>query len=147
MSVLTTTPSECVRMVETRECAGNKMTLQDTDVYTYDKTSTGVGTWMQTVVETTTNCTTRKIVLKKDRLACPVVSLYGSLTNNSDATSYLGRDSTIIWKTPHLENEERCKLKRVNSATGIVTKIGDGSLKLVDESNQLEFLRLQYKRK
>jgi hypothetical protein len=139
MSVLTTTPSECARMVETRECAGNKMTQQDTDVYTYDKTPTGVGTWMQTVVETTTNCATRKIVLKKDCLACPVVSPYGSLTNNSDATSYLGRDSTIIWKTPHLEDEERCKLKRVNSATGIVTKIGDGSLKLVDESNQLEF--------
>jgi hypothetical protein len=79
------------------------------------------------------------IVLKKDCLACPVVSPYGSLTNNSDATSYLGRDSTIIWKTPHLEDEERCKLKRVNSATGIVTKIGEGSLKLVDESNQLEF--------
>jgi hypothetical protein len=51
----------------------------------------------------------------------------------------LGRDSTIIWKTTHLDDEERYKLKRVNSATGIVSKIADGSLNLFDESNQLEF--------
>jgi hypothetical protein len=61
------------------------------------------------------------------------------VTNESDVTSYLSRDSTINWKTPHLEEEEQFKLKRRNSATGIITKIKDGSLKLNDESNQLEF--------
>jgi hypothetical protein len=63
---------------------------------------------MQTARETTTNCATRKIILKKGCLACPVMSQYGSLTKESDAMPHWNRDSTIILKTPHLEEEERC---------------------------------------
>ena len=48
-------------------------------------------------------------------------------------------DSTIIWKSPTMLEDERCALKKVNSGTGLTTKISKNHFKLIDEVNQLEF--------
>ena len=48
-------------------------------------------------------------------------------------------DSTIIWKSPTMLEDERCALKKVNSGTGLTTKISKNNFKLIDELNQLEF--------
>ena len=38
-----------------------------------------------------------------------------------------------------LQDDERCSLKKVHVGTGIITQLDDGSFKISDESNQLEF--------
>jgi hypothetical protein len=115
------------------------MTELNENAYEFKGNPTQKGTWMQEVIETKKNCATKKIKLHRDCLTCPVMSPFGVLTNKTDETSVVSRDVTIIWETPTLQKDEKCKLKKVICATGTATKQDDGSFKLVDEINQLEF--------
>ena len=109
------------------------------NVYEYKVSPKDKGTWMQKITETKKNCATKKILLHRDCLTCPVMSPFGVLSNKTDVRSVVSRDVTIIWDTPILKKDEKCKLKRVISAAGTTKKQDDGSFELVDEINQLEF--------
>jgi hypothetical protein len=67
------------------------------------------------------------------------MSPFGVLTNKTEVTTVITRDVTITWEDPILQKDEKCKLKKVISATGVKTKQDDGSFKMIDELNQLEF--------
>ncbi|EFX65902.1 hypothetical protein DAPPUDRAFT_116854 [Daphnia pulex] len=134
-----TTADECRQLVKSHVCDGNKMTELNENAYEFKGNPTQKGTWMQEVMDTKKNCETKKILLHRDCLTCPVMSPFGVLKNKMDETSVVSRDVTIIWETPILQKDENCKLKKVTSATGTMTKQDDGSFKLVDEINQLEF--------
>lgn len=88
---------------------------------------------MQERTETKMNCATRKILLHRDCLTCPVMSPFGILTNKTDETAIVSRDITIIWDAPILQKDEKCRLKKIISASGITNKQDDGSFKLIDE--------------
>ncbi|EFX72223.1 hypothetical protein DAPPUDRAFT_110964 [Daphnia pulex] len=134
-----TTADECRQLVKSHVCDGNKMTELNENAYEFKGNPTQKGTWMQEVIETKKNCATKKILLHRDCLTCPVMSPFGVLTNKTDETAVVSRDITIIWETPTLQKDEKCKLKKVTSATGTTSKQDDGSFKLIDEINQLEF--------
>ena len=139
MSTSVTTTEECKQLVNSHMCDGNKMNEISKNSYEYKGSPKEKGTWMQKITETKKNCATKKITLHRDCLTCPVMSPFGVLTNKTDVTSVVSRDVTIIWDIPFLQQDEKCKLKKVISAWGTRTKGDDGSYKLVDESNQLEF--------
>ncbi|EFX64999.1 hypothetical protein DAPPUDRAFT_117655 [Daphnia pulex] len=134
-----TTVDECRQLVKSHVCDGNKMTELNENAYEFKGNPTQKGTWMQEVIETKKNCATKKILLHRDCLTCPVMSPFGVLTNKTDETAVVSRDITIFWETPTLQRDEKCKLKKVTSATGTTSKQYDGSFKLIDEINQLEF--------
>ncbi len=67
------------------------------------------------------------------------MSPFGVLTNKTEVTTVITRDVTITWEDPIIQKDEKCKLKKVISATGVKTKQDDGSFKIIDELNQLEF--------
>jgi hypothetical protein len=120
-------------------CDGNKMKEVSKNLYEYRRNPKEKGTWMQKITETKKNCATKKVILHRDCLTCPVMSPFGVLTNKTEVTTVITRDVTITWEDPILQKDEKCKLKKVISATGVKTKQDDGSFKLIDELNQLEF--------
>jgi hypothetical protein len=67
------------------------------------------------------------------------MSPFGVLTNKTEVTTVITRDVTITWEDPILQKDEKCKLKKVISATGVKTKQEDGLFKMIDQLNQLEF--------
>ena len=130
---------ECTKMKLMHDCAGNVMEETKNKLFSFKASPTGEGYWMRTVKYSVKNCLVQEITLKKDCLDCPITSPYGVLTNKSETTSVVTHDSTIIWVTPTWKEDEKCSLKRVQTGMGIVTELDDGSSKLSDESNQLEF--------
>lgn len=139
MSIQTISEIECKKLVEVHDCDGNVMEETSPNLFSYKASPTGEGSWMSTVVYTIKNCIVQQISLKRDCLNCPITSPFGILTNNSDETSVITHDATIIWSTPKLNNDEKCSLKRVHKGTAVITKMENELFKLVDETNQLEF--------
>jgi hypothetical protein len=139
MTTSVTTTEECRQLVNTHVCDGNTMTKLNENAYEFKGSPKEKGTWMQERTETKMNCATRKILLHRDCLTCPVMSPFGVVTNKTDETAVVSRDITIIWEAPILQKDEKCRLKKIISASGITNKQDDGSFKLIDEINQLEF--------
>ena len=139
MSVQTISPVECQRMVETKECAGNKMVEISPKTFSYKASPNSEGTWMQRITFIVRNCVLEEITLKKDCRNCPITYPFGILTNNSDASSMITHGFTIIWTSPTMLEDERCALKKEHNGTGLTTKISKNHFKLIDEVNQLEF--------
>ncbi len=139
MSIQTMSAIECQSLVETHDCAGNKMEETSQNTFSYKASPKNEGSWMQTEVETIRNCVTQEIILKKDCINCPITSPFGILTNNTNATAVITHDATIVWNLPTASEDELCSLKLIHQGTGVTTKMEDESLKFVDESNQLEF--------
>ena len=139
MSIQTISETECKEMVETHDCAGNVMEETSPNLFSYKASPMGEGSWMRTVTYSIKNCVVQLISLKKDCLNCPISSPFGILTNNSDISSVITHDATIIWTNPVLAPDEKCSLKRVYRGTAVITKLENGSFKLIDETNQLEF--------
>jgi hypothetical protein len=96
MSIQTLSTIECQNMVETHDCDGNKMKEISPNLFSYKASPNGKGTWMQTKVEKIKNCIVQEITLKKDCRTCPITSAFGILTNDSNASSAITHDSTII---------------------------------------------------
>lgn len=130
---------ECMKMVHTHDCAGNAMEETKNKLFSFRASPRGEGSWMRTVDYAVRNCVVQEITLKKDCINCPITSPYGVLTNSSEATSVVSRDSTIVWDLPTWQDDEKCSLKKVQAGMGIITELREGSRKLTDESNQLEF--------
>ncbi|EFX78919.1 hypothetical protein DAPPUDRAFT_104899 [Daphnia pulex] len=139
ISTTVTTKEECKHLVNTHMCDGNKMKEISKNSYEYKGSPIEKGTWMQKITETKKNCATKKVILHRDCLTCPVMSPFGVLTNKTEVTTVITRDVTITWEDPILQKDEKCKLKKVISATGVITEQEDGSFKMIDELNQLEF--------
>jgi hypothetical protein len=130
---------ECREIIETHDCFGNKMEQIGPDLYAYKAEPIGEGTWMQQKEYIIRNCVEQQITLKKDGLACPITSPYGILTNSSTETSAMTHDATIVWSPMNYTEDEKCKIKKIHDGNGIKTKLADNTLKLIYETNQLEF--------
>ena len=139
MRILTLSAEECRKMMFTHECDGNAMKETKANTFAYTASPHGEGSWMRTVTYSVKNCVVQEVTLKRDCLNCPITAPSGILTNNTEATSVITGTSTFIWTLPMLQDDERCLLKKVHDGTGIISQLGDGSSKIIDESNQLEF--------
>ena len=139
MRVEPVSATECTKMVLMHDCAGNVMEETKHNLFSFKASPMGGGYWMRTVKYSVKNCVVQEITLKKDCLDCPTTSPYGVLTNDSKTTSVVTHDSTIVWVPPTWKDDEKCSIKKVQKGLGIVTELRDGSNKLSDESNQLEF--------
>jgi hypothetical protein len=139
MSVQTISTAECRNLIETHDCDGNRMEETSPNLFSYKASPKTEGSWMQTNVDAIRNCVVQEITLKKDCIECPITSPFGVLTNSSNASSVITHDATIVWDLPTISEDEKCSLKRVHEGTGVVTQMDDESLKLIDETNQLEY--------
>jgi hypothetical protein len=79
MSTTVTTKEECKQLVNTHMCDGNKMKEVSKNLYEYRRNPKEKGTWMQKITETKKNCATKKVILHRDCLTCPVMSPFGVL--------------------------------------------------------------------
>ena len=113
-------------------------------IWSYTGSPREVGVWMRTVTLSERNCVVQTITLKRDCQGCPITSPYGTLTNHSEATSVVTKDSTFVWSNPTLQNDEKCAIKMIQNGAGSVVKSDKESFKLTDEANELE---LHYERK
>ena len=139
MSIQSVSVNECRNLIDTHDCAGNRMEETSQNLFSYKASPKTEGSWMQTVTEAIRNCVVQEIVLKKDCLNCPITSPFGALTNNSNASSVITHDATIVWDLPTVSADERCSLKLVHQGTGVATQLENESFKFIDEVNQLEY--------
>ena len=61
------TDKECWRMVQAKDCSGNRMNGKD-GTYSYVSSPTGKGSWMRMVTYTVRNCIVPGITFKKNGL-------------------------------------------------------------------------------
>ena len=129
---------ECWEMVQYHRCFENGMEGAK-DSFAFTASPVGPGAWMQTKEYGIINCLLQRITLRKDCVKCPITSPYGILTNNSETSFVRHRDSIIVWDASKANISDQCNLKELKNGTGLVTKVDTSSLKLVDNTAQLEF--------
>jgi len=129
---------ECWEMVQYHRCFENGMEGAQ-DSFAFTASPVGEGAWMQTKEYGIINCLLQRITLRKDCLNCPISSPYGILTNNSDVSFVRHHNSIIVWDASKANISDQCRLKELKNGTGLVTKVDTSSLKLVDNTAQLEF--------
>ena len=139
MRVQPVSATECTKIVLMHECAGNVMEETKHNLFSFKASPMGGGYWMRTVKYSVKNCVVQEKILIKNCLDCPTTSPYGVLKNGSKATSVVTHDSTIVWVPPTWNDDEKCSIKKVQKKLGNSTELRDGSNKLFDESNQLQF--------
>ena len=139
MNIQTISVNECKNLIETHDCDGNRMEETSQNVFSYKASPKTKGSWMQTLTDSIKNCVVQEIVLKKDCLNCSITSPFGTLTNDSSASSVITHDATIVWDLPTVSEDEKCSLKLVHEGTGIAMQMENDSFKFIDDANQLEY--------
>lgn len=138
---LTVAPSDCFKMAEFNTCDGNPIIINDdASGASFRAFPEGQGTWMQTKIFSVINYEVKRITLTKDCPTCPVMSPFGTLTNDSSVGFVTRHHTTIVWKQPHSRKNPACMLRVVHNGTGIISMEDDHSRKLSDHSGQLDFI-------
>ena len=135
------TTEECRRMARFHECGGPniKMTI-DEGSYVYNRKPDCDGKYWQTDRCITLNCVLSPVTVTQNYASGPIISPYGRLTNDSEASSAIHGHRTFIWEAKAKNSAKACKLKNIHSGKGTITYMGtEVKERLQDSTSQLEF--------
>ena len=136
-SVVAVTPEACWKTTNLQhQCGTNKME-KDGTTYKYLHEATGEGKWLTTQRYTILICFTQEITLYKEEEDGPILSPFGTLTNDSKASYAFHNDLTIVWKTDEAEHPP-CTTHSIHSGVGqAITH--NKETRFIDKENQVEF--------
>ena len=135
------TADECKRMARFHECGGPniKMTI-DEGSYVYNRKPDCEGKYWQTDRCMTLNCVLSPVTLTQNYASGPIISPYGRLTNDSEATSAIHGHRTYVWEPQTRGNPKACKLENIHAGKGRIASMGtEDKERLLDKDSQLEF--------
>ena len=112
----------------------------DEGSYVYIRKPDCEGKYWQTDRCMTLNCVLSPVTLTQNYASGPIISPYGRLTNDSEATSAIHGHRTFVWEPRTRGNPKACKLKNIHAGKGRIASMATrGKERLLDKDSQLEF--------
>lgn len=139
-SIIQVTDEDCWKMATSKDCYGNKMTVEG-DTATFHREPIGEGHWWSTDVYTTRQCIVENITLHKECPLCPIESPYGPLSDSPYAETDTHNNIRIGWRMPNLfANPKKFKLRGIKYGRGFLHSNDNETIRLTDTKNQLDYI-------